>query len=55
MACTLHRFGTPHCVAILLKLPHGALRGAPPARETDMPEGCWGRRLIIEASLALLH
>jgi hypothetical protein len=45
----------PHCVAILLKLPHGALRGAPPARETDMPEGCWGRRLIIEASLALLH
>jgi hypothetical protein len=24
--------------------------GAPPARQTSMPEGCWGRRLVIEAS-----
>jgi hypothetical protein len=24
--------------------------GAPPARETGVSEGCWGRRLVIEAS-----
>jgi hypothetical protein len=32
-----------------VSLVGGAPRGAPPARETGLPEG-WGRRLVIEAS-----